>query len=62
MSNRVLDNFRALYENSSMLTREQLETIYEPGIIFRDPVHRIEGLEALSEYMHTMYTLSLIHI
>ena len=56
MSNRVLDNFRALYENSSMLTREQLETIYEPGIVFRDPVHRIEGLEALSEYMHTMYT------
>jgi len=55
MKEQLLDSFRALYENSSGLTREQLATIYEPGIIFKDPIHRLEGLDALSDYMATMY-------
>ncbi len=55
MSDELLDRFRALYANSSSLSRQQLETVYEPGIIFKDPVHRIEGMDALSDYMETMY-------
>lgn len=55
MSDSVLKKFKGLYANSSSLSRAQLETIYEPGIVFKDPVHRIEGLDALSDYMQTMY-------
>jgi hypothetical protein len=55
MSNAVLQTFKSLYANSSSLSRAQLETIYEPDIIFKDPIHRIEGLDALSDYMQTMY-------
>lgn len=55
MSERILDKFKALYINSSSITKAQLEDVYERNIVFRDPVHKIEGVDALSEYMATMY-------
>jgi len=55
MSIEVLNRFKSLYMDSSSLSRAQLETIYEPDIIFKDPVHQIEGLDALTDYMQTMY-------
>lgn len=55
MSEHIVEKFKALYINSSSVTRARLEEIYEPDIVFRDPVHKIEGLDTLSEYMDTMY-------
>lgn len=55
MSIAVLERFKELYANSSAVTRAQLEAVYDPGIVFQDPIHRIERLDALSEYFDTMY-------
>lgn len=55
MDNSVLERFKSLYANASAVTREQLEAVYEPGIVFQDPIHRIEGLDAMGDYFESMY-------
>jgi len=55
MSEQIVERFKSLYVNSNSISRAQLDDIYEPGVVFKDPVHKIVGLDALSEYMATMY-------
>jgi len=42
--------FRQIYKNFNTDTLRDLSTIYSPGVIFKDPVHQINGLAELSNY------------
>lgn len=46
----VYQLFRYAYQESGKLTADQIETLYDERVIFRDPVHCIEGLSALQRY------------
>ncbi len=42
--------------------RAQLATIYHPAVVFSDPFHTLNGLDALSVYFHRMYrSVDAIH-
>lgn len=46
----IYDQFRFLYQQQGSLDAAQLVSLYAGDIVFRDPVHTINGLEALILY------------
>ncbi|MBK8455381.1 MAG: nuclear transport factor 2 family protein [Thiofilum sp.] len=52
----VLQQFIHVYETLQKGQWERLADIYAPDIHFQDPLHQIQGLEALQNYFAQLYT------
>ena len=55
MSGSIVDRFRAVYQELDRNNLHLLAEVYAPDVVFIDPVHRVEGLPALTEYFRRMY-------
>jgi len=55
MATELIDNFKAMYKDATSLTPEMLAGVYDRDLVFIDPIHRIDGLDAVSDYMQRMY-------
>lgn len=42
--------FRSLFEHSGKLTEAEVEHLYSEDVVFCDPVHRLQGRQALQRY------------
>jgi limonene-1,2-epoxide hydrolase len=51
----LLARFREVYQALDRDHLHLLDEVYAPEVVFEDPLHRIEGLEALREYFARMY-------
>jgi hypothetical protein len=47
--------FQAMFQSLRADTLGLLDDIYAPDIVFEDPLHRIEGLDALKSYFGRLY-------
>lgn len=47
---QLIEKFREFYLEFSLDSLLLLEQIYEPRIVFEDPVHRIHGIQMLRHY------------
>ena len=45
-----IDKFKTLYQTFDANTLKQLPNLYSEAIIFKDPIHELQGLAALSQY------------
>lgn len=45
-----IEHFKQLYKTFSSDTPAQLPQLYHPAIIFKDPIHELKGLAALTDY------------
>lgn len=50
-----LDHFKTVFNQLNANTLNLLEEIYTPEVFFRDPVHELKGLPALSDYYGRLY-------
>ena len=48
---RLLSDFKQLYQKLDETSIAKLDQVYAAGIKFKDPVHDIEGLVALQDYL-----------
>jgi len=55
MSGHPVDRFQHLYRELNRDRLHLLADVYAPEVVFVDPVHRVEGLSALTEYFRRMY-------
>ena len=55
MSHPVVEAFCRLFNELGADNLERLGEIYAPGVVFEDPLHRVEGLESLTTYFARMY-------
>jgi limonene-1,2-epoxide hydrolase len=51
----TIEDFKQAYLQLNSENLALLATIYEPHVVFEDPMHRIEGLEPLTDYFRRMY-------
>ena len=51
-----LSNFIAVYEKLGTDNLAELQQIYADKVVFEDPMHRFDGLEALMAYFEDLYT------
>lgn len=45
-----IDHFKQLYSTFSSNTPAQLPQLYHPAVIFKDPIHELKGIAALTQY------------
>jgi len=45
-----IEQFKQLYHQFDRATLAQLHEVYSPAIRFKDPVHQLDGLDALTNY------------
>ena len=45
-----------LYEKLDKTSTELLKSVYSDDVVFRDPLHEVQGLEALNQYFSGLYT------
>lgn len=45
-----IDRFKKLYQPFSEASLAQLDEVYGPDIVFKDPVHQLQGLKELYNY------------
>jgi len=55
MSESLVERFQGMYQALDKDRLHLLAEVYSPDIVFIDPVHRVEGLEDLTEYFRRMY-------
>jgi len=55
MNPTTVERFQDLYRELDRERLHLLPEVYAPDVVFVDPVHRIEGLPALTAYFRTMY-------
>lgn len=51
----LLKNFISIYQSLNVNNIDLLARVYDTNIVFKDPLHVIEGLDALKAYMANMY-------
>ncbi len=51
----IFESFVKLYEQLNSNNIELLDDVYAENILFKDPFHQIEGLQALKEYFNDLY-------
>ena len=56
MTAQLVENFMNLYRDDSELSHEAIKQVYAPDVVFVDPIHRIEGIDALEAYLSVMYS------
>jgi hypothetical protein len=45
-----VEHFKQLYKTFSSETTTQLSELYNSGIVFKDPIHQLNGISALTDY------------
>ncbi len=50
MHNQLIEDFKQAYADMVRMDLAGLDQLYDPKIVFRDPVHRISGIAALQDY------------
>lgn len=55
-SQLIYQQFRYLYENYMQINASKVSVIYSNDIVFKDPVHEIQGLERLQNYFANVST------
>jgi hypothetical protein len=54
MTNPVLDRFKDNFKDLTKTDWSQLDKIYADNILFKDPVHEVNGLVAVEDYFSNM--------
>lgn len=54
-ANNILSSFVEIYGKMSSENLHLLDDIYDDNIVFCDPIHQIDGLSALRNYLGGMY-------
>jgi esterase/lipase superfamily enzyme len=54
MSHPLLKRFKSLYSNLITADLSQLDELYSGDIIFKDPIHEVQGVVAVQDYMSTV--------
>ncbi|WP_244325806.1 nuclear transport factor 2 family protein [Shewanella aestuarii] len=52
----IIEQFIALYQKLNKDNLHLLSDIYAVNITFRDPLHQVQGLEALTDYFANLYS------
>ena len=52
---QLLTELKVMYTGLTADNLSRLETLYAPEVVFEDPLHRVEGLAALTDYFYQMY-------
>lgn len=52
---QLVERFKAFYRDLAHLKLDDIGTVYDSDIIFRDPVHEIRGVNNLHAYLCAMY-------
>lgn len=47
-----IDRFKQLYQPFCESSLAQLDQVYSPDIVFKDPLHQLQGLPQLYQYFH----------
>lgn len=55
MNNLLLDNFCTLYQNLNKDNLIRLKEVYSDDIQFIDPIHEVNGIDALINYFENLY-------
>ena len=55
MDKAILDRFIDVYQTLNKDNLQLLDEIYHPDIQFADPLHAVNGLEALRDYFKNLY-------
>ena len=55
MSAPVVERFCRLFNELHAGNLERLADVYAADVVFEDPLHRVEGLEAMTRYFARMY-------
>ncbi|OED36077.1 hypothetical protein AB833_28625 [Chromatiales bacterium (ex Bugula neritina AB1)] len=55
MAADTVENFKSLYRDATILTPDALAAVYSNEVVFVDPLHRMEGLDELGQYVDRMY-------
>ena len=55
MNNKLLNDFCKLYQNLNKENLAQLKSIYSDNILFIDPMHQLQGIDALITYFTNLY-------
>ncbi len=50
----VYELFRFLYQQQGSMSAAQLASIYADDIVFKDPIHTLDGLQAVTAYFSRM--------
>ncbi len=50
-----IEDFKQTFQKLDKSNMHLLDSIYAPQIVFQDPLHRIQGLPALTDYFQHMY-------
>ncbi|MDK1287887.1 nuclear transport factor 2 family protein [Pseudoalteromonas sp. B95] len=50
-----LNNFVDIYNQLSDKNLNLLKNIYDDSVVFSDPLHKVEGIEALTKYFENLY-------
>lgn len=51
MSHSLIENFKSLYGDLVRADLSQLDQVYAADIIFKDPIHEVQGLVPVQDYM-----------
>lgn len=54
-SEKLVSGLFSLYSRKGSFTLEDLRSVYANTIVFEDPLHRHEGIQALCDYLNRMY-------
>jgi len=54
-SEQLVNGLFALYSRKGSFTVEELRGVYANTVVFEDPLHRREGIQALCDYLNHMY-------
>jgi hypothetical protein len=54
MNTKIVDMFKAAYQNLGNTDLSQLDALYDSNVVFKDPVHEIRGLANMQDYMENV--------
>ena len=55
MTAQVVQDLKSVFADANQLDPQQLAQIYDRNVQFTDPLHKIEGIETVTEYFTKMY-------
>ncbi|GLS83717.1 nuclear transport factor 2 family protein [Paraferrimonas haliotis] len=55
VANNLLDNFAELYQKLNKHNLDSLADVYDDHIVFEDALHRVEGIDKLTDYFAGLY-------
>lgn len=58
MNNQAIERFQSLYKqlNRDSISHQLISACYDESVVFIDPLHRVEGILALTDYFVAMYS------